>query len=78
MDYGRDVRLGAVHLYTSRMGVFMSDVIFNILTAAFALFITMLWLTALMLLSVKYFEVRMKEKEREREESLTEDTTNHP
>lgn len=48
----------------------MSEVLFSILTAAFALLVTMGWLAAVTLLSVKYFEARMKEKEREKEKDI--------
>lgn len=42
----------------------MSEVLFTIITAAVALLGTMLWLTAIMLFSMKYFEYRMKEREK--------------
>lgn len=44
----------------------MSETLFTIITASVALLGTMLWLTAIMLFSIKYFEYRMKEREKEK------------
>lgn len=40
----------------------MSEFIFTIATASFALFFTMMWLFGLSLFCAKYLEYRMKEK----------------
>lgn len=68
MDHGRDVRLGSRYIHNGRMGVLMSEILFSILTAAFALLVTMGRLAAMTLLSVKYFEARLKERETETKE----------
>lgn len=70
-----DVHLGPRGLYTSYMGVLMSELLFNILTAAFALLVTLGWLALITMLSVKYFEIRMKEK---REASITQNSADNP
>lgn len=44
----------------------MSEILFTIITASVALLGTILWITAIMLFSMKYFEYRMKERAKER------------
>lgn len=40
----------------------MSEVLFTIITASAALTLTLMWLSAVIYFSMKYFEYRMKEK----------------
>lgn len=53
----------------------MSELLFNILTATFALLVTLGWLALITSLSVKYFEIRMKEK---REAYITQNPADNP
>jgi len=67
MDHGRNVCMGPLYFlvrcFSLQIGGDVSQTIFNILTAAFALAATLGFLFAVSAFSMKYFEWKLRQKE---------------